>query len=217
MFSGIIEEIGIVNEIILADNSSLELVINATTALIGTKIGDSIAVDGVCLTVVKITQDSFSVQVMPETYRTTTLKELQPNSRVNLERALLVGSRISGHFVSGHVDGIGVVTKKETEENALNYYISIHNDLARYCVTRGSIAINGTSLTIFDIERYNHNNNNGANNSNNSWIKLALIPHTQHNSVIGNKNLGDKVNIECDMLTKYVYHLQSQTSQITNK
>jgi riboflavin synthase len=208
MFSGIIEEMGIVSEIIAENNSALKLVITATTVLEGTKLGDSIAVDGVCLTVVNITQDSFSVEVMPETFRATTLKELQVCSRVNLERALLVGARISGHFVSGHVDGVGVITKKEVEENALNYYIAMSDELARYCVAKGSIAIDGTSLTIFDVD----SNNNSSSNS--QIIKLALIPHTQHNSVLGTKDVGNNVNIECDMLTKYVYHLQLQSPSL---
>lgn len=198
MFTGIIEEIGTISHIETQKNS-LKLIIKANSTLKEIKMGDSVAVNGICLTVTQFTPNTFSVDVMPETFHATSLKQLKPNSKVNLEPALQVGGRLGGHFVSGHVDGTGVILQKETCENAINYYIQLDSELIKYCMPRGSIAVDGTSLTIFDISK--------------NIIKLALIPHTMANSVLGQKQENDTVNIECDLLTKYVYHLFNNQSQ----
>lgn len=202
MFTGIIEEIGTISYI-ESQKNSLKLTIKANSTLKDIKMGDSIAVNGICLTVTQFTANSFTVDVMPETFTTTSLKQLKPNSKVNLEPALQVGGRMGGHFVSGHVDGTGIIVQRETCENAINYYIQLNSQLIKYCMPRGSIAIDGTSLTIFDIS--------------NDVIKLALIPHTMANSVLGQKQENDTVNIECDLLTKYVYHLFNQAQQSDSK
>jgi riboflavin synthase len=142
------------------------------------------------LTVTNFQKNYFVVDVMPETFHATSLKYLAPNSPVNLERAVMVGGRFGGHFVSGHVDTVGIITKITTTDNAINYTIKPNKLLSEYCCDRGSITIDGTSLTLFgEID---------------DSISIALIPHTVKNSVIGNKKIGDIVNIEYDMLAKYV-------------
>ena len=192
MFTGIIEEIGTVAKV-TTKSEALELTVLAKHILSDVKLGDSIAVNGVCLTVTAFNADSFSVDVMPETFRATSLSGLKSGAKVNLERALAVGGRLGGHFVTGHVDGCGEILKIEPCSNALNYTISCASDLLKYCIYKGSIAVDGTSLTIFAL---------GANT-----FQLALIPHTLKNSVLGTKKVGDKVNIECDMLGKYAVSL----------
>ncbi len=195
MFTGIIEEIGTVKKV-SHKSEALEMVIAAKLVLQDIKLGDSIAINGVCLTVTSFNQDDFSVDVMPETFRATVLSTIKIGEKVNLERALAIGGRLGGHFVTGHVDGIGEIMSIESCSNAINYMISCNSDLLKYCILKGSITVDGTSLTIFGLD----------NNS----FKLALIPHTVKNSVLGYKKIGDKVNIECDMLGKYVVNLLKQ-------
>jgi riboflavin synthase len=192
MFTGIIEEIGIIKNI-KSNTSSMELTIQVKTVLSDIKLGDSIAVNGTCLTVTKFNNETFSVDVMPETFNTTALKLLKISSPVNLERALSASSRLGGHFVSGHIDGTGVIVSIEPVANAVNYRIKLTPELLTYCIDHGSIAVDGTSLTIFGVSQ--------------DSIQLALIPHTVKNSVLGSKEIGDLVNIECDMLNKFVTNL----------
>lgn len=127
---------------------------------------------------------------MPETMKSTSLRLLKSHSKVNLERAMAANGRFGGHFVSGHIDGIGTILNKKQHYNAIYYKIAISDELLRYCLHKGSIAVDGTSLTIFDIDE--------------SSITISLIPHTVSESVIGEKNAGDIVNIECDMIGKYI-------------
>jgi riboflavin synthase len=189
MFTGIIEEIGNIADIKKWSNA-FELTIEAKIVLQNTKIGNSIAVNGVCLTVTRITQNQFTVDIMPETYKVTSLAQVTIGSRVNLERAMVVGNRIDGHFVSGHVDGTATIKEIIPQENAVYYTIALTRILLYQCINRGSIAVDGTSLTIFGIV--------------DETITVALIPHTVTNSILGQKKVGDIVNIECDMLGKYV-------------
>ncbi|UOY93888.1 riboflavin synthase [Ectobacillus sp. JY-23] len=189
MFTGIIEEIGTVVRI-QKDALAVQVTIQAERVLNDVQLGDSIAVNGVCLTVTSFTDQYFTADMMPETVKATSLRTLQVGSSVNLERAMVANGRFGGHFVSGHVDGIGTILEKRTLANAVYYRISLPVHLLRYCITKGSIALDGTSLTLFKVDE--------------SSITVSLIPHTLDKSVLGSKGIGDIVNIECDLVGKYI-------------
>ena len=195
MFTGIIEELGTIKQITMLDKS-MQLTIVVKNILNDARLGGSMAINGVCLTITSFNKDSFTVDVMPETFRSTSLSIIKQGSTVNVERAMMVGDRLGGHFLSGHIDGIGQIVEKVNESNAVNYTIKLKEELLKYCIFKGSIAIDGTSLTIFGV--------------NSDSIKLALIPHTMKNSVLGQKIVGDIVNIECDMFGKYIYERFSE-------
>lgn len=202
MFTGIIEEIGFITSI-NRKTHALEMTIRANTVLDDVKRGDSISVNGVCLTVSSFTADLFVVDVIPETFRSTTLSELTTNSKVNLERAMAANGRFGGHFVSGHIDGIGVIRSVKKETNAITKKIELDSSLLKYMMVKGSVSVDGTSLTIFDVDR--------------TSITISLIPTTQNDSLIGNKGIGDKVNIECDMLAKYTERMQMAKSHMSKE
>lgn len=202
MFTGIIEEIGTVTSI-KRKSHALELSIRAKVVLVDVKRGDSIAVNGVCLTVSSFTHDTFVVDVIPETFNSTTLANLSSNARVNLERAMAANGRFGGHFVSGHVDGIGVIRSIKKESNAITKKIEVDFSLMKYMTPKGSVAIDGTSLTIFDVDQ--------------SSITISLIPTTQYDSLIGDKRIGEKVNIECDMLAKYTERILTSKTGISKE
>jgi len=202
LFTGIIEEIGVITSI-KRKTHALEMTIRAKTVLDDVKRGDSISVNGVCLTVSSFTADMFVVDVIPETFRSTTLSELTSNSQVNLERAMAANGRFGGHFVSGHIDGIGVIRSVKKETNAITKKIELDSSLLKYMMVKGSVSVDGTSLTIFDIDR--------------TSITISLIPTTQNDSLIGNKGIGDKVNIECDMLAKYTERMQTAKSHMSKE
>jgi riboflavin synthase len=189
MFTGIIEEIGTVKNI-SSTGEAIVMKIGARKILQDVNLGDSIAVNGVCLTVTSFSSTEFTVDIMPETVRASSLKALQRNSKVNLERAMIANGRFGGHFVSGHVDGIGTIVKKESQANAVYYEIEVSDQLRRYLLFKGSVAVDGTSLTIFGLTE-------------NSFT-ISLIPHTMSETVLGTKGVGEIVNIECDMLGKYL-------------
>jgi riboflavin synthase len=201
LFTGIIEEIGTVKQIIRGDKA-IVLEITAKKVLEDVKLGDSIAVNGVCLTVTTFSADRFTVDVMPETVHATSLSELAAGSKVNLERAMIANGRFGGHFVSGHVDGTGMIQEKKSVSNAVYYTISVGNDLARFLMLKGSVTVDGTSLTIFGV----------AENT----FTISLIPHTMQETILGEKGKGDKVNIEVDMLAKYMDHLLNRQEQKAN-
>jgi riboflavin synthase len=194
LFTGIIEEIGTIKSI-NKGNETIVLTISGEKVLKDVNLGDSIAVNGVCLTVTSYNSHQFTVDVMPETYRSSTLRLLNNRSTVNLERAMAAGGRFGGHFVSGHVDGIGEIIEKRPEKNAIYYTVTLPEDLMNYFMLKGSVCIDGTSLTIFDVTK--------------NTITVSLIPHTADHTVLGKKGAGDLVNIECDMLAKYVYRMLS--------
>ncbi|MGB3260237.1 riboflavin synthase [Paenisporosarcina sp.] len=202
MFTGIIEEIGTVTSI-KRKSHALELSIRAKVVLVDVKRGDSIAVNGVCLTVSSFTHDTFVVDVIPETFNSTTLANLSSNARVNLERAMAANGRFGGHFVSGHVDGIGVIRSIKKESNAITKKIEVDISLMKYMTPKGSVAIDGTSLTVFDVDQ--------------SSITISLIPTTQYDSLIGDKRIGEKVNIECDMLAKYTERILTSKTGISKE
>ncbi|OLN22508.1 riboflavin synthase subunit alpha [Domibacillus antri] len=189
MFTGIIEEVGKIERIVRG-GKSLQLTIAAKKVLADVQLGDSISVNGVCLTVITFTKTHFSADVMPETFKTTSLSALTPGASVNLERAMAANGRFGGHFVSGHVDGVGHITSKQQEENALYITISYPEHLGRYFLYKGSVALDGTSLTLFGVTDHD--------------LTVSLIPHTRDETVLASKGVGDPVNIECDMLAKYV-------------
>ncbi|PIC97415.1 riboflavin synthase [Sporosarcina sp. P26b] len=192
MFTGIIEEIGSVKHI-QPGAQSMTLTIAASVVLTDVSIGDSIAVNGVCLTVKSFTKNQFAADVMPETITSTSLRQLTSGSTVNLERALAANGRLGGHFVTGHVDGVATIRDKRTVDNALYIRLSLPEGYGQYLVHKGSIALDGTSLTIFEVK--------------DTDITISLIPHSQEMTVIAKKNIGEMVNFECDMLAKYVENM----------
>ena len=185
MFTGIIEEVGHVNRI-----SGGSLVVNCAKVIEDVQLGDSIAVNGVCLTVTHFDKSSFTADVMPETVRRTSLAELKKGSPVNLERALTLASRLGGHIVSGHIDGTGEIVKFADEGNAILMTISAGPELLRYIVEKGSVALDGISLTVAKVT--------------DSDFTVSLIPHTREVTNLGSKKTGSPINIETDVLGKYV-------------
>ena len=197
MFTGIIEEMGTVRRL---DRTpiSCRLTIAATLVLQGTQIGDSIAVNGVCLTVTDLQKDAFTADVMPETLRRSSLGILRSGSSVNLERAMVANGRFGGHIVSGHIDGTGTIASKAPEGNAQIVTISAAPNLLRYIVEKGSIAIDGISLTVASVTK--------------SSFSVSLIPHTGACTTLLSKLPGDPVNLETDVIGKYVEKLMQPTT-----
>lgn len=197
MFTGIIEEIGKVKSIIKSAKSA-KISINASKVLEDVKLGDSIATNGVCLTVTSFTKTEFTVDVMAETMRKSNLDLLSEGSAVNLERALRLGDRLGGHMVSGHVDGLGRIEGVMKEENAIWVTIGADSSLLRYVIPKGSIAIDGISLTVAYVD--------------DSCFKVSVIPHTKDETTLLSKQMGSRVNLECDMVGKYIEKLVLGTS-----
>lgn len=196
MFTGIIEEKGQLAGI-KRGTSSMEMTIRARLVLEETKIGDSISVEGVCLTVTSLSSDRFTVDVMPETYHGTTLSSLGTSSAVNLERAMAANGRFGGHLVAGHIDGVGKIVRKRPQENALYIDIAAPSELLSQSIVKGSVAIDGVSLTIFGLD--------------DKHLTVSLIPHTAGETTLGSKNVGDTVNLETDMFGKYVQRFMEQS------
>ncbi|WP_339171114.1 riboflavin synthase [Solibacillus sp. FSL R5-0691] len=197
MFTGIIEELGTV-ESISQSTQAMELAIRASKILEDVQLGDSIAVNGVCLTVKQFTPTVFFADVMPETVKATSLQQLAAGMPVNLERAMSANGRFGGHIVSGHIDGTATIQRKRPVANAVYIDLAMEKQLIAECIKKGSITVDGTSLTIFDVT--------------DTFITISLIPHTFEQTVLGYKKPGDVVNIETDLIGKYVKkHLQIQT------
>lgn len=194
MFTGIVEEIGMVREA-----TPNRLVIGAKRVLEGTKVGDSIAVNGVCLTAISPSDGSFSVDVMPETLRRTNLGRLYYGDRVNLERALEFGGRLGGHLVLGHVDDLGRVMLVTHEEGASIMRISTPARLMPYIAEKGFIAVDGVSLTIVDFDEYS--------------FSVSLVAYTLEHTTLGGRRSGDMVNLEVDIIAKYVERLKERRSE----
>lgn len=193
MFTGIIEEKGILKRVHQVSMQAVQLTIDSNIVIKDVQIGDSIAVNGICLTVTDFNATSFQVDAMPETLKATTLHELRTGASVNLERAMAANGRFGGHFVSGHVDGTGEIVAKYKKENAIYYEIKILEELARFLLHKGSITVDGISLTLFAVNK--------------DTFTISLIPHTAAETILGSKGKGDFVNIECDMLAKYVQNM----------
>jgi len=194
MFTGIAEEIGIIRE---ADTN--RLVIAAEEVLQGTKPGDSIAVNGVCLTVASLNGDRFSVDVMPETLHCTNLGDLRYGDHVNLERALAMEGRIGGHLVLGHVDDVGRVISVTTQEDSFIVRIAVPSQLMSYIAEKGFIAVDGISLTIVDVD--------------DSSFSVSLVAYTMKHTILGEKRPGSTVNLEVDVIARYLERLSEGTGQ----
>ena len=192
MFTGIIEELGEIKGV-KRSSRSCQLTIKAKEVLADVKLGDSIAVNGVCLTVVAYNQDFFVVDVMPETMDKTSLGDLKAGDKVNLERALRLGDRLGGHLVTGHVDGVGTIREKKDVDIAVVVEVSCPHSLLRYVIEKGSVAVDGVSLTVVEVKP--------------GGFTVSLIPHTAKMTTLGFKKPGEKVNLEMDVIGKYLEKL----------
>ncbi|MGE7926120.1 riboflavin synthase [Lysinibacillus xylanilyticus] len=191
MFTGIVEDIGTVKTL-QSDKQSMEITVVSKKMIEDVNLGDSIAVNGVCLTVTHFNEQELTMDVMPETVRATNLQQLTVGDQVNLERAMSANGRFGGHFVSGHVDGVGKILRKRPLANAVYIDIELSKELTSYCIPKGSITIDGTSLTLFHVEE------NG--------VTVSLIPHTYKETILGMKKIGALVNVETDLVGKYILH-----------
>jgi riboflavin synthase len=198
MFTGLVEEIGSVDAVVKSSKSA-RIAIKASKVLEGVQLGDSIAVNGVCLTVTYFERGRFTVDVMAETMRRSNLRNLTPGMEINLERALRLGDRLGGHMVSGHIDGMGTIDSYEQEDNAVWITIAASPEILKYIVQKGSIAIDGVSLTIAYIDE--------------EVFKVSIIPHTKDMTTLIRKKAGDEVNLECDMIGKYIEKLLGAKEQ----
>jgi riboflavin synthase len=189
MFTGIIEGLGTIKELRPAGNGR-RLIVDAGFALDQTKVGDSIAVSGACLTVTGISGKRFEADLSPETFSKTTFGRAGIGDRVNLERALRLSDRLDGHLVSGHIDGMGTVKHRQQDENSIVFTFEVPENLARYMITKGSVAVDGISLTVNACDK--------------NSFKVSIIPHTAKLTTLGFKQAGGVVNIETDMVGKYV-------------
>ena len=190
MFTGLVEEVGRVRDLAAPQGGITGLSIACEAVLEGTAIGDSIAVNGVCLTVTALGDDGFDTEMMGETTDLTALGDLVPGSPVNLERAMLAGARLGGHLVQGHVDGVGRITAIEAQDEWTTVTYALPEDLARYVVPKGSITVDGTSLTVMRLGE--------------AAFSVGLIPHTLDATTHGHREVGDRVNLEVDVIAKYV-------------
>lgn len=192
MFTGIIEEIGSIQGIQHGSQSAV-LSIQCKKVLEGTQVGDSIAVNGVCLTVTELGKDGYHADVMAETLRRSSLGALRSGSRVNLERAMAADGRFGGHIVAGHIDGTGKIEEIRRDETAVWYRVSAEPEVLRYIVEKGSITIDGISLTVAAVSEND--------------FQVSIIPHTQANTILADRVVGDIVNLETDIIGKYVEKL----------
>lgn len=198
MFTGIIEEVGTVSRVQWGERCC-RLAIDCETVLSGTKEGDSIAVNGTCLTAAKLEPRGFWADVMPETMRRTAFSRFRPGTGVNLERALPLGGRLGGHLVAGHVDGTGRIVSLARDSNAIRMTVSLPEKEMRYILEKGSVAVDGVSLTVAERDR--------------QQFTVSLIPHTGMKTALLEKRDGDLVNIEYDMVGKYIEQFLAPPSQ----
>ncbi|MDY0189671.1 MAG: riboflavin synthase [Desulfuromonas sp.] len=192
MFTGLIEDIGTVREL-RHSGSSVQLHVATKLPIHEIKLGDSIAVNGICLTVVKCSSGNFVADVSPETLACSNLKKIAPGSEVNLERALLLSDRLGGHIVSGHVDGVATVLERSNDGNAIRFRFKLAPAVLRYVVAKGSITIDGISLTVNTVDS--------------DSFGVAIIPHSLEQTTLKNLVVGSMVNIETDILARYVEKL----------
>ncbi len=202
MFTGIVEEMGAIT-VLGKTLAGTKLTILASTVMGDLKIGDSVSVNGTCLTVVSRSERDFSVEISPETLSITTLGLLNPGTPVNLERAMRLNERIGGHLVAGHVDGVGVIRSRHQDANAIMLAIEAPPEILRYCVAKGSITVDGISLTINDV--------------NEKGFSVAIIPHTAKVTTLGLKQVNDQVNLESDLIGKYVERLLQERGHVPPK
>lgn len=200
MFTGIVEEVGTVTDI-RRSAANCTLSVDATNVMEDLHIGDSMAVNGICLTVVDFDRRRFTVDVMNETWRRTSLGVLRHGGGVNLERALPVNGRFGGHIVTGHIDGTGSISSVRREGNAVWYRIAARNEILEGIVEKGSIAVDGISLTVAEVTERD--------------FSVSIIPHTLAQTVLGEKRIGGVVNLENDVLGKYVRNMMTTRTGLT--
>lgn len=201
MFTGIIEELGTV--ISISKNAfQSKITISANKIFSDLKLGDSVAVNGVCLTASDISENTFTADVMNETFSRTSLSKLKPKSHVNLERAMAANGRFGGHIVAGHIDGTGVISNIKKDDNAIWYTITADSGILKYIVEKGSVAIDGISLTVAKVTADN--------------FSVSIIPHTAKETILSEKGIGYEVNLENDIIGKYVEKLM-KTEKATKK
>jgi len=196
MFTGIIEEVGIVKSV-----RPGQITVSATKVLQGMKLGDSLAINGACLTISALGANSFSVDIMPETLRRTNLGLLRPGSEVNLERSLVIGGRLGGHLVQGHVDATGRVLSLVPELGALIARYAVPQEIMRYVVEKGFIAVDGVSLTVINCDT--------------TSFSVSLVTYTLEHTILGSKRPGDLVNLEVDIMAKYLEKVKERRGSIT--
>ncbi|MDZ7722747.1 MAG: riboflavin synthase [candidate division KSB1 bacterium] len=192
MFTGLIEKVGILQALVIKGDAA-HLSITSEHFLADTQIGDSIAVDGICLTVIRRSDDAFTVDAVQETLNRTTLGTKSPGERVNLEKALMLNQRLGGHIVQGHVDGVGKILRRMPLQQGMSFEINIPDTLNEFVVEKGSIAIDGISLTVAAV--------------NTNRVTIAVVPHTLNSTTLASKKTGDFVNLETDILAKYVHKM----------
>lgn len=202
MFTGIIEEAGKV-KIIQKESSSAKIKIEASVVTEDLKIGDSVAVNGVCLTIIEFTPKEITAEIMHETLEKSSIKNAKPGEKVNLERAMRVDSRLGGHIVTGHVDGTGKIISKTKDGIAEIFDISYPSEIGKYLAKKGSVAVDGISLTIVDVNK--------------DYFRLSLIPHSLKMTTLGFKKTGDIVNLEIDVLARYIERLFSSKNLTEGK
>lgn len=198
MFTGIIEEIGVVTSISYKGRSAAVL-ISTKRPFNDLSVGDSISVDGVCLTVTNVGRNSFYADISSKTFEASTLSQLKIGQKINLERALLMGGRLGGHVLTGHVDGVIKLESKKIRDNACELLFSVSQELRRYIVNKGAVAINGVSLTVSSLHK--------------EGFSVIIIPHTAKTTNLFQKQIGEKLNIEVDILAKYIENLLQIDSQ----
>lgn len=202
MFTGIIEEIGTVVSVV-RNSQQAKITIKAEKIFSDLKLGDSVAVNGVCLTASSILLNTFTADVMNETFSRTSLSKLQKKSHVNLERAMSAQGRFGGHIVAGHVDGTGIISSVQKDDNAVWYTIAAPQNIMKYIIEKGSVTIDGISLTVAKLT--------------DSSFSVSIIPHTVQETILSEKTVGDEVNLENDIIGKYVEKLLGGSQKTTSK
>jgi len=203
MFTGIVEQVGVVASLIRGQQSA-KLMIAAPKIFEDLKVGDSVAVDGCCLTVTHERRGFAEFDLSGESLKRTTLGELRIGSKVNLERALMLSSRLGGHLVTGHIDGVGEIRSKIVRAEGVELQVSVPSDLLRYLVVKGSLALDGISLTVADFR--------------DGLVVLSIVPQTLKATNLGQRNVGDRVNLEVDLLSKYIeQHLRGEPKGISDE
>ncbi|ACD23753.1 riboflavin synthase [Clostridium botulinum] len=203
MFTGIVEEVGSLEKLILGGGFGV-IEIRANKVLENTKIGDSIASNGVCLTVLEMTKSSFKANVMGETLEKSSLGSLESGNKINLERAMKLEDRFGGHIVSGHIDGVGKITDIEKKVDGTWFTISASKEILKYIIYKGSIAIDGISLTVAYVD--------------DEKFKVSVIPHTLENTILYEKKVQSVINLECDVVGKYIEKLvNNKDKEIKNE
>ncbi|HEX2584154.1 MAG TPA: riboflavin synthase [Steroidobacteraceae bacterium] len=198
MFTGIIQQTGSVRDVIARAGDVQMIFITGKEYLEHTQLGDSIAVNGCCLTVVQLLSDAFAADVSRETLNVTTLSQWRSGTRINLEKALRAGDALGGHYVTGHVDGVGLVVSRHDDARSVRMRFSVPRPLGRYIAKKGSVAVDGVSLTVNEV----------GDDVDGSWFEVNLVPHTLAVTILNDYQTGTQVNIEIDIIARYIERSQ---------